>query len=78
MQYMNPEEFLKRLAAASGIDTLGLIKSPETMQQEQADMQNAQVQQSLIGQAGQLAKSPMGEELTKQMMNNGTEEEQTS
>ena len=78
MQYMNPEEFLKRLAAASGIDTLGLIKSPETMQQEQAEMQNAQVQQSLIGQAGQLAKSPMGEELTKQMMNNGTEEEQTS
>ena len=27
--YMNPEEFLKRLAAASGIDTLGLIKSDD-------------------------------------------------
>ena len=75
MQYINPEEFLKRLAAASGIDTLGLVKSAETMQQEQIDMQNAQMQESLIGQAGQLAKSPIGEQITNQMMNNGTEEE---
>jgi hypothetical protein len=78
MQYINPEEFLKRLAAASGIDTLGLIKSAETMQKEQMDMQNAQMQESLIGQAGQLAKSPMGEQLTNQMMNNGTEETEAS
>ena len=34
-QYVNPTEFIKRLAAASGIDYLNLIKSPETMAQEQ-------------------------------------------
>ena len=32
------------------------------------------MQASLIGQAGQLAKSPAGEALTQQMMNGGTQE----
>ena len=62
-QYIDPTEFLKRLAAASGIDTLNLIKSPETMQQEKQEMQNQAMQSSLMNQAGQLAKSPMAEKL---------------
>ena len=66
-QYVDPTEFIKRLAAASGIDYLNLIKSPETMAQEQQKMQQAQMQQSLIGQAGSLAKSPMGEQMVQQM-----------
>ena len=74
-QYVDPAEYIKRLAAASGIDYLNLIKTPETMAKEQQAAQQAQMQQSLMGQAGQLAKAPIGEELTKQMMNpnDGTE-----
>lgn len=67
-QYVDPTEYIKRLAAASGIDYLNLIKSPETMAKEQQQMQNAQMQQSLVSQAGSLAKSPAGEQMTKQMM----------
>lgn len=63
MQYISPEEFLKRLAAASGIDTLNLIKDASTMEEEAAQMQQQQVQSSLINQAGQLAKSPIGEQV---------------
>jgi len=48
-QFIDPTEFLKRLAAASGIDTLNLVKSPETMAQEQ---QQAQQRNALIGQLG--------------------------
>ena len=69
-KFVNPTEFIKRLAAASGIDYLNLIKSPETMEQEMAQAQQMQMGQSLVGQAGQLAKSPMGEALTQQMMEN--------
>jgi len=65
-QYINPTEFLKRLAAASGIDTLNLIKDPATMEQEQQQMKQDMAQQQLMGQVGQLAKSPVGEEMMKQ------------
>lgn len=73
-QYIDPTEFLRRLAAASGIDTLNLVKSPETMQQEQQQAQQAQMTQSLMGQAGQLAKSPMAEQMMKQANGQGNEE----
>jgi len=74
-QYVDPAEYIKRLAAASGIDYLNLIKTPETMANEQQAAQEQAAQQSLIGQAGSIAKSPIGAELTKQMMesNDGTE-----
>ena len=68
MQFIDPTEFLKRLAAASGIDSLNLVKSPETMQQEGQQQQQQAMMQSLVGQAGQLAKSPMAEQMTSQMM----------
>ena len=74
MQFIDPTEFLKRLAAASGIDTLNLVKSAETMAQEGQAAEQKAMQASLIGQAGQLAKSPAGEALTQQMMNGGTQE----
>ena len=34
-QYINPDEVIKRLAAASGIDVLNLVKSMQELQQEQ-------------------------------------------
>ena len=58
-KFIEPTEYLKRLAAAQGIDYLGLIKSPQQLQGEtQQQMQQAQ-QQSLVDQAGQLAGAPM-------------------
>ena len=65
--YINPPEFLKRLAAASGIETLGLIKDPEQIKAEQEQAQQQAQQQELLKQAGQLAKSPIAE----QVINNG-------
>lgn len=65
-QHINPGEFLKRLAAASGIDTLNLIKTPEQIQEEQQAALQSQMASQLVGQAGQLAKSPIGEQLINQ------------
>ena len=65
MQYIDPSEFLRRLAAASGIESLGLVKDEQALAQEREASQQQQQQQTLLEQAGQLAKSPMAE----QMMN---------
>ena len=62
-QYIVPTEVLKRLAAASGIETLNLIKDQSTMDQEMAQMQQAQTQETLMKQAGQLARSPIAEKI---------------
>ena len=59
MQYLNPLEAIKRLAAAQGIDVLNLVKTEEQMAQEQQAAQQAAAQQQLIGQAGQMAGSPL-------------------
>ena len=58
-QYIDPEEAVKRLAAAQGIDTLKLVKTADKRQQEMQKMQMANMTNSLMGQAGQLAKAPM-------------------
>ena len=58
-QYIDPEEAVKRLAAAQGIDTLKLVKTADQRQQEMQKMQMANMTNSLMGQAGQLAKAPM-------------------
>ena len=67
-QYLNAGEFIKRLAASSGIDALGLVKTDDQMGAEKNQMKQDMMQQQLLGQAGQLAKSPMGEQMTKQLM----------
>ena len=56
---LNPDEAIKRLAAAQGIDVLNLVKSVEERNQEMAQAQQQATQQSLIEQAGQLAGTPM-------------------
>mgnify|MGYP001603063844 CR=1 FL=1 len=58
-KFIDPTEYIKRLAAAQGIDYLNLIKSPETLQQDMQQQQQAAQQQSLTDQAGQLASAPM-------------------
>ena len=58
---INPDEAIKRLAAAAGIDYLGLVKTPEQKQQEEeAAAQQAQ-QEMIMKQAAQLAKTPLAD-----------------
>ena len=61
MQYINPSEAIKRLAAAQGIDILNLVKTEQQMQQEMQMQQQAQAQQSLVDQAGQMVSSPLAD-----------------
>jgi len=58
-QYIKPDEAIKRLAAAQGIDILNLVKTMQELQQEQEQAASMQQQQSLLDQAGQFASSPM-------------------
>jgi hypothetical protein len=58
-QYIDPEEAVKRLAAAQGIDTLKLVKTADQRQQEMQKAQQMNMANSLMGQAGQLVKAPM-------------------
>ena len=61
VKHIDPGEYIKRLAAAQGIDALNLIKSPETMQQEkQIQQQDFQTQQ-LAENVGSFANSPMAD-----------------
>ena len=59
MKYINPEEAIKRLAAAQGIDVLNLVKTQQQQQQELQQNMSMQQQQSITDQAGQLASAPM-------------------
>jgi len=59
MQFIDPSEAIKRLAAAQGIDILNLVKTEQQMQEEMQQQQQAAQQQALVEQAGQLAGSPM-------------------
>jgi len=59
MKYINPQEAIKRLAAAQGIDVLNLVKTPDQMQAEKDEQMNMMTQKSLLDQAGQLAGTPV-------------------
>jgi hypothetical protein len=61
VKHIDATEAIKRLATAQGIDVLNLVKSPETMQQEEAQAQQQAQQMELTKQAGQLASSPMAD-----------------
>ncbi len=56
---LNPDEAIKRLAAAQGIDVLNLVKSVDERNAEMQQQQQQQAQASLLSQAGQLASSPL-------------------
>jgi hypothetical protein len=57
-QYVNPDEAIKRLAAAQGIDILNLVKGMEQIQSEKQQAMQQQMQASLVNQAGQFASAP--------------------
>jgi len=54
--YINPEEVIKRLAAAQGIEVLNLVKSMQEVQQQQQLAMQQQAQMAMAEQAGQLAQ----------------------
>jgi hypothetical protein len=53
-QFVNPDEVIKRLAAASGIDVLNLVKSMEEKQAEMEQQQAQQMQMLAMQQAPQM------------------------
>ena len=57
-QYVNPDEAIKRLAAAQGIDILNLVKGMEQIKSEKDEAMQQQMQASLVQQAGQFASAP--------------------
>jgi len=63
-QEMNVDDYISRLAASLGIDTQGLIKSPEQKQAEAQAAQQAQ-QQQMMAQMAEKAVAPTMQGLTK-------------
>jgi hypothetical protein len=61
MQFINPLEAIKRLAAAQGIDVLNLVKTPQQLQGEKEEMMQNQQNQTLLQQAGQFANSKLAD-----------------
>ena len=58
-KFINPDEYIKRLATAQGIDVLNLVKSMSDIQGDMAKQQQQMAQQELVKQAGQFASAPM-------------------
>jgi hypothetical protein len=59
MKFVNPEEAIKRLAAAQGIDTVQLVKTAEERDNEMKMAQQQQMQATMMQQASDFAKSPI-------------------
>ena len=60
-QYVNTDEFIKRLATSQGIDALNLVKSMSTVEAEQAAAQEDAMNMELAKQAGQFASAPLAD-----------------
>mgnify|MGYP001197863000 FL=1 len=58
-QYINPDEVIKRLAAAQGIDVLNLVKSMQELQQQEQAAQQQAAEMEAIKQAPNMMKAPM-------------------
>ena len=57
--YINPEEVIKRLAAAQGIDVLNLVKSMEEVQQKEQEAAQQEAELEAIKGTPALMKAPM-------------------
>ena len=60
-QYINPDEVIKRLAAAQGIDVLNLVKSVQEIEQEKQQAQEQAMQMEQMKQEPNMAKAPMND-----------------
>ena len=61
MKYLNPDEAIKRLAAAQGIDVLNLVKSMDQQQQEQQAAMQQQEQMEMTKQAAAMQSAPIND-----------------
>ena len=57
VKYIDPSEYIKRLAAAQGIETLNLVKTEQTVQEDMAQQQGMAQEMELTKQAGQFANA---------------------
>ena len=60
-KFIDPSEYIKRLATAQGIDVLNLVKPPNQVQSEMQQQMQMNSQQELVKQAGQFASSPLAD-----------------
>jgi len=60
-EYINPDEVIKRLAAAQGIDVLNLVKSMQEIQQKEQEAQQMEQQQIQQQQQIDAMKTPMAD-----------------
>ena len=58
-QYINPEELIKRLAAAQGIDVLNLVKTAEELEEEAQAAQQQEAEMEAIKATPALMRSPI-------------------
>jgi hypothetical protein len=58
-QFLNPDEAIKRLAAAQGIDILNLVKGMEQIKGEQQQAMQKQMQMSMVNQSAQMLSAPL-------------------
>ena len=67
-QYINPDELIKRLAAAQGIDVLNLVKSMQEIQGEQQQAMNQQAEMEAVKNTPQMiqATAQMAETMDQQ------------
>ena len=61
MQHLNADEFIKRLAAAQGIDVLNLVKSMDQQQQEQQAAMQQQQEIEMTKQAAAMQSAPIND-----------------
>jgi hypothetical protein len=66
VKYVDPSEYIKRLAASQGIETLNLIKTEDQVQGEMQNQMAMQQEQSLVDQTGQI--------MSAQAKQNGTQD----
>ena len=59
IKYINVTALITRLCTAMGIDTEGLITTPEELQQQQQEMQSQQTMTALAPEAGKMATEYM-------------------
>ena len=59
MKYINPDEAIKRLAAAQGIDVLNLVKSMDQQQQEMDDQMQQEQDMAMMQAAPNALKAPL-------------------
>jgi FtsZ-binding cell division protein ZapB len=68
-KFINPEEVIKRLAAAQGIDTLNLVRSMDELKQEEQDMmqQQQQAEQQKAAMSSPMADPTKNPQLMEQL-----------